>query len=193
MKKIFLGLLAVVMCLSSFKVGAQENQMSEAERTTYISNNFAILEVKAVRLEGNKFVKQIRALDFRTKDNSVIAGFSIGDDMYIDNGKEYDGKDNDGIYTSIKTYEIESDLNEIVISNNNVYLGSDFKFLEDLKTLQSNSLAKGGVSVSIGCDLHSCSCKECGCLACKFGWGERLNWCFYMDNCKFEIKAEIGK
>lgn len=81
-----------------------------------------------------------------------------------------------------------------MLSDDKVYLGSTFKFMDELKQMQTNVLGReSGVSVSIGCDVHSCSYKECGCLACKFGWVERLNWCFYMDNCKFEIKAEIGK
>lgn len=62
------------------------------KNTDITHDNFEILEVKAVRLQGNRFAKQIRALDFKAKDNSIVAGFSNYNDMYTDDGRENDTK-----------------------------------------------------------------------------------------------------
>lgn len=194
MKKMYVGIFALVLCLSSFKVMAQDGfPTTTQEKTKYVSENFVFISVKAVKIDENSYLKEIVCRDFKTKDNSVIAGFSIDEEMFTDNGKENDKLANDGIYTSVSKYTIESNEDVLVISDNPT-VAKSFKFKELLEIYLNEHgivVPNEGPSLSIDCDVESCDCEACGCLACRFGWGKRLNWCFRFKNCHMTLT--VGK
>lgn len=78
---------------------------------------------------------------------------------------------------------------------------NDYFTMPDVKQYESfsTSLEKGGITIgsndvdyllklkaTLTCKLGSCTC-ACGCNACSYTWGKRLNWCFHIKECEFEI------
>jgi hypothetical protein len=165
---------------------------TNAQSTDYVSENFVIMRTQALKVSSVAYVKQILGVDFKTKDNSVIAGFGLNDDFYTDNGKGNDKVANDGLFTSVVSYTIpkeklaDFDKEGIYVFSNNIYSDTRFKHMEELNNLlggNGSSLQK----ISINCEIISCTCAECHCTACNYNWGQNLNWCFKIGKCTISI------
>jgi|GEM_PF-1907567 len=163
---------------------------SQGKNPDYISENLAILGIRAEKVIGSFYARQIIAKDFKTMDNSVVEGFSIGDDSFIDNGKGNDKIANDGTYTSINIYETKAEKDDMVVLCTQVIVSEHFKFESKL----DRYLAENGRTRKFGsrvkCEVSSCSCTECTCASCNYEWGQTLNWCLSLKNCRIETEFE---
>ncbi len=181
MKKI---VLFVLLFSSAFTLLAQESN--------YISENFAILQTQAKKISSEKYVKQVIGVDFKTKDNSNVNSFSIDEIVFVDNGTLNDEKANDGIYTSTDSYNIPTDKilsfddNGVLKITTDIHYDSHFKHKSELQSMFSNE-NNGKLGIGIECDIIGCTCAECHCRACNFGWGQNLNWCFKIGKCSISI------
>jgi hypothetical protein len=102
MKKVFFFLAFVSLSIASIS-------QKTANIPSYANESFVIFEAKAIKVADLVYVKQIKGRDFAAGDNSKIAGFSIGEDTYTDNGQGNDAVANDGLFTSVDTYKVKED------------------------------------------------------------------------------------
>lgn len=176
MKKTFflLGIL-----LTGFLSIAQQETEYEADA---FSRHVALTDAYTRNLDSKSFVKEIKLVNF-----SGLAllpeGFGIKDDSFADNGKGYDLKAGDGIYTSLDRYEITK-------SQAGHPAGARVQVLKNIIADQSfahdDKLAKGAYTGKfvIKCHFYKCGC-PCATFTCNvciwWGWS-----CIAMDECHIE-------
>lgn len=170
--------LCIAAVLFVFSLGKSQAQTG----SSYLKENFAITKVIAVKVAKLTYVKQIFAKDYKINNNSFIAGFGIENEFFTDNGKGNDKIANDGIYTSIDTYPSTTDRGALVVLSENRYYDIGFKYVT-----QITKEFAGKVGVGISCEIIGCTCAECHCRACEYGWGQNLNWCFKIGKCSISI------
>lgn len=116
---------------------------------------------------------------------------------FVDDGTGFDAVAGDGIYTSIIIY----DHNNLVPFNSfsrksvfkNVATGSNFIHWNELQDYipEFNDIPKksqGMVGAELSCEICTCPCTSCYCLACSAWNGFR---CWYFCNCKASISIGI--
>lgn len=159
------------------------NALAQKKSSEYINENFVFFGAKAMRVNGAVYRREITAKDFKTNDNSIVEGFALGDEMYIDNGENNDKKANDGIYTSVDTYQIKNEINDTITLSDILVFGTNFKFEKELERYLSENRLNEKTVVKYKCDISSCTCAECSCIACNNHWEQNSNWCFNANNC----------
>ncbi|MBL0357974.1 MAG: hypothetical protein IPP72_14330 [Chitinophagaceae bacterium] len=178
MKRVIISILLFPALLSTF---------SQKKSSSYISENFVVLGIKAIRLNGEVYTREIHAKDFKTSDNSVVEGFAFGDEMFIDNGKDNDKRANDGIYTSVDTYRMKAQKKDTVILSDKVVFGINFKYEKELEKYLSEKGVIDKFSIRLKCDISSCTCSACDCIACNNNCEQSLRWCFNGKDCLIKI------
>lgn len=153
---------------------------SDVIAETYLRDNFALLNVKAVKVADTLYVVQVTAQDFNTNDNSQINMFSLENDIFMDNGQGNDITANDGIYTSYDKYPTNVNSADTVIMQDKYLVDPSFKHMSSIQS-------KFGLGYS--CDIHRCTCHECHCRACAYTWAPP--WCFAIDNCSWTIGFDL--
>lgn len=158
------------------------NALADDKSADYLKKNIAITEVKARNVGIDKFVIEMLLIDF-SKSSSLPEGFGfIIDVTFADNGKEYDLKAGDGIYTSVQTYTLEELIRmggTKISGTPKIYIDEAFQHIEGLEKVPG---------IKVKCRFSFC-CNPCpggrSCPACDW-WG---GWCVeYYD---YEVELYI--
>ncbi|MCC6459008.1 MAG: hypothetical protein IT260_00965 [Saprospiraceae bacterium] len=160
---------------------------------SYWGKNVALMDMRTRSISNTEYVREIAVFDFN-KSSRLVETFGFREDAFADNGKDFDKKAGDGIYTSTKAYRHSEGVpfvavgNTLSANNNKVVVGQNFLYTDQLGTLlggNGSSLGLGG-SIKIECDVKQCPCPgECTCYACEWGMS---SWCLDVRNCKVTVE-----
>ncbi|MBT8232139.1 MAG: hypothetical protein HKO66_14700 [Saprospiraceae bacterium] len=161
--------------------------MNSQDLTKSIQENYTLSELSVRSLNASKYVRQIKMTDY--SKSLGIQKFAFLDEAFSDEGAGNDLVANDGIFTSIESYDHNSNvkyqghLNPIIVSNYLFYT-EDFLHKEELKSMNGDKDGKG-VSVEVEGEICFCGCERCSCLACK--WWDAPGCWYFCDGIKFKI------
>lgn len=184
MKKILkLSFAIIIVCITLYSCSNDEanqlvSKMTEAESLAFFKENISIFDARVRSLNETSFVKELYLANFSEKnwDRNQIGFDNIA---FQDNGKGNDLVANDGIFTSVETFNFNTEIiyrkgvevlsvmdvsitdPEFKHSDKLKKLKSEYK-VKTLSSLNANIAAKTGPNASITCDVEICSS---GCIA----------------------------
>jgi hypothetical protein len=160
----------------------------------YWAKNVALLDFRVRNVNETGYVREIVAFDF-SKSQSLPDNFGYNDDAFYDDGKNYDKKAGDGIYTSRTLRQYNSSITFTGVDKTKSFIGKpivdyDFQYEEQLRKIISPSTNAGpGIGISIKCKSKTCDCPQsCRCLACDWGM---TTWCLDLYDCEIEVGVKF--
>ena len=125
----------------------------------YIKENIAIIDMSSINLEKNQVIVEITLEDYSGK-KQLPSVFGLNGYNFTDDGKGYDKKANDGVFTLKES-----------VSKSKINRNYSSKVLTSGKFMHQNKVPE--TSRGIGCKFERCD--GCFCLACQW-WGHSC-WC----------------
>lgn len=176
------------------------DQSSSIGVTTYvdsihISNHICVYDCLERSIDSIAFVREALVLNFNENKKLPIMLSFEGTD-FIDDGTGNDEVAEDGLYTSIITYNHSPNVPFVSMTRVSVFetvaVGGSFSHwqeLEDYIPLYNNVPQKTGAKagVEFKCDLCTCPCTRCYCIACSV-WGGFSCWHF----CNCSVSVGVG-
>lgn len=178
-------IIVLLLACSSLLSTAQALTDSEFQ---LFKESVAVMGTYTRNLNGKAFVKEIRLVNFSSQLKMPV-GYGLKGEVLADNGKGYDLKAGDGIYTSIGTYPItgKQAANAVGISvpvMQKVVVDQGFKYENDL----DSRMTMDKIKIKVKCNIRfcGCPCQTFTCNACEwFGWS-----CITFDWCEVEVGFE---
>jgi len=160
MKKIILGLLLMLGLCNAFA------QTEAGSLQSYLEENVAITSSKARIISKTEYVVELTLKDFQNT-GGLPTGFGLEEKVFSDDGRGYDIRRSDGIYTTKSKYTFKSH-DRSNLESNKVIHDENFKHKVELDAdpdLQSRVkfVCKFG---RIGCPPPVGNCTAC----VQFGW-----------------------
>lgn len=182
MKKCFFVLLFAFSSLLSMAQALTDPEFQIFKESVAITGTFTR------NLNGKAFVKEIRFVNFSPAFKMPV-GYGIKGEALADNGKGYDLKAGDGIYTSVVTYPVTSRqaANPVGVSVpvlQKVVVDEGFKYEEQL----DSRMVTERIKIKVKCHFNfcGCPCPTFTCNACEwFGWS-----CVSFEWCEVEVGWE---
>ena len=169
MKKIMLGLLFMLGLCNAFAQG--ESLLSQS----YLEKHIAITSTKARPVSKTEYVVEITLKDY-TGNAALPGGFGSGDRVYADDGRGFDLRRSDGIFTTKDKYTFETEDRSNLESNRILY-DPNFQHKEEIDS-DPNLQAK----IKITCKFVKVGCPPTNggnCPACRhWGWS-----CWDLQSC----------
>lgn len=168
-----------------------ENNKFDSE---YFSHNIAIVKVSLRSVDEFSYVKEVEIVDF-SKSAEAPLMYGLGSDVYVDNGEYDDQYAEDGIFTSMNSYQHSDELpydeeNKKMIIDSKPFINQSFRHHVELFDYIQNDAS--GMSRLKEVGIHDCkiSWKDCDeiepwwkkCAACVFDTG-----CIWLSDCKFSL------
>ncbi len=166
--------------------------LNSQDQTQTIKESVAISGLSVRSITSENYVREFNATDF--SKSLSLSSFVFLDEVFTDDGSFNDQVANDGIFTSINSYQHNSDvefdknLKSRIISNS-VLTTTSFKYDDEIGVIHFRKEGDGGglIGVKVEADICFCGCERCSCLACS--WWEGPG-CWYF--CDGSIHIEIG-
>lgn len=174
MKKIILGLLFMLALCNAF---AQTGAFNSQE---YLENNIAITNTKARPISKTEYVVEITLKDF-SGNSALPVGFGSEDKVYADDGRGYDLKRADGIFTTKDKYVFKTG-DRSNLESSRVFYDPNFQHKIEVDN-DPNLQAK----IKFTCKFVKVGCPPPNggnCPACRYwGWS-----CWELQSCDIGVE-----
>jgi len=162
----------------------------------HISDHICVYDCLERSIDSNFYVREALVLNFNNSQNLPIM-LSFEDTDFIDDGTGNDEEAGDGLYTSINTYSHSPNAPFVSLVRKSVFetvaVGGSFSHWQELEDyiptyedLPQKTSAKAGAGVN--CEICTCSCSRCYCLACSVWGGFR---CWHFCNCTVSVSIGV--
>lgn len=166
LKKIMFSVFALslftVSCKKDVKEISQTNvtdiEASMVSQNDFLESSVAILHDGAIQTSDGSYALKAQLTSF-DPGYSMLPVYKFDGVEYCDNGLFNDEIEGDGIYTSVKTANLNNQQLDIIQSEIIVNKGSNFQYESDLDIMLNDILvARAGIEITFGCSVRLVPC-----------------------------------